>query len=650
MSQKEAAATTTASNDSSKPVIRKRTDVRSLRRRDGLIRHASDFTSQSGEDGVIERIFELIKSERRTQFCVDVGAWDGVHLSNTHSLLVHGEWQGVLIEADQERFQDLKSLHEPLGNVCLCVAVSCQEGSPQSLVPLLRTEAPALPTDFDFISIDVDGCDYWLLHDLWELGGYRPLVVCVEFNPTMPNDLIYIPPRTDNVRHGASLAALCELATEQEYVLVETTLYNAFFVRQDLYDQFIVEEVPDTSIEALHETTMGTSLYQLYDGTLKLWGCKKLLWHRMPIDEEAIQMVPPSERDFPFAPPGGMAESLVDEKIRASAVDMSPFCGDSVQDDSLKTACSDALLKQLEADGFALVRGTGIPKRCCEAALYSTNSFLQEADESVRRMCLTKDRARRGYSPMCTENFASLVGEKGPNDLVRKFRMGPTDVDSSVDSPLLRPNVWPHDSWNDAEDFRASLEAYYEAACEAAHAVVRAICDGILDKHPDLDSSLAVFSMKGSVKHSSILTLLGYRTGTRHRRKEKPPLVAAHTDVGVITFLLFDNGDCATLQRADREKEGSWVDIKLPPHVGEDPVFVVNLGDCLSDLCNGLLPSTLHRVIPGADSVPRNCLALFVGLDPNETLRLPDGNKMSYEVWRKLRIARAQSVLKSKDT
>jgi isopenicillin N synthase-like dioxygenase len=154
--------------------------------------------------------------------------------------------------------------------------------------------------------------------------------------------------------------------------------------------------------------------------------------------------------------------------------------------------------------------------------------------------------------------------------------------------------------------------------------------------------------MKGSVTHSSILTLLSYRPGTRHKRKEKPPLVAPHTDVGVITFLLFDGGDCATLQRADYEMEGSWADVRLPRHVGDDPVFAVNLGDCLSELCNNLLPSTLHRVIPTSDMVPRNCLALFVGLDPHEVLILPDGNKMTYEVWRKLRIARAQIVLRSK--
>ena len=469
-----------------KPVIRKRI-IKSTRRRDGLIQYASDFTSQNGEDGIIDRIFQLFPRKRTPQYCVDVGAWDGVHLSNTHSLLLHGEWQGVLIEADAERFHDLKSLHEPLGNVCLGVAVSCQLGSPHSLVPLLKTEAPALPNDFEFITIDVDGCDYWLLHDLWKLGGYRPQVVCIEFNPTMPNDLVYIPPRDDNVRHGASLAALVELAQDQDYVLVETTLYNAFFVCRDLYQEYLVEQVPEPTMEALHETTMGTTLYQLYDGTLKLWGCKKLLWHRIPINEDLLQMVPPSERDFPFAPPASTTtttmESSLDQEIYQLAVDMTPYCisSEAGHDASAKKDCANDLLQQLKTNGFALVKGTGISKRTCQAALYATNALLQEADESVRRSCLAKDRARRGYSPMCTENFASLVGEQGPNDLVRKFRMGPTNVDSTMEeSSLLSPNVWPDKSWDQAEEVQSSLETYYTAVCGAAHAVVRAICDGVL--------------------------------------------------------------------------------------------------------------------------------------------------------------------------
>ena len=115
------------------PNPRRRTP-RTLRRRDGLIAHAANITSQNGEDGIIARIFDLLPHEDR-RVCVDVGAWDGTHLSNTYSLLVvnsdddDGErvnvndektakWSGVLIEADRQRFEQLKAIHERLGNVC----------------------------------------------------------------------------------------------------------------------------------------------------------------------------------------------------------------------------------------------------------------------------------------------------------------------------------------------------------------------------------------------------------------------------------------------------------------------------------------------------------------------------------------------------
>mmetsp|Transcript_24051 Transcript_24051/g.56872 ORF Transcript_24051/g.56872 Transcript_24051/m.56872 type:complete len:165 (+) Transcript_24051:11-505(+) len=130
-----------------------------------------------------------------------------------------------------------------------------------------------LPDDFDFLSIDVDGSDYWILYDVLNAGTsrhssstFKAKEICIEFNPTMDNDLIYIPLRNDNIRHGASLAALVELAESHRFTLVETALFDAFFVQTDLYHSTPLKDlVPDPSIEALHETTMGTTLYQLYD-------------------------------------------------------------------------------------------------------------------------------------------------------------------------------------------------------------------------------------------------------------------------------------------------------------------------------------------------------------------------------------------------
>lgn len=556
------------------PQIRRRTP-RSQRRRDGLIQFAYDNTSQNGEDGIIAKLFELIpaSSSRSHRICVDVGAWDGKHLSNTYSLLVDPPtvgnstepipWKGLLLEADTQRFLELEALHQPLHNTCCNVVVSGDLHSPNSLVNILKKaeisingNSIPIPSDFDFLCIDVDGSDYWLLRDIFHESTFRPMVICIEANPTMPNDLIYIPPRNDNLRHGASVAALVELAEQFGYVLVETTVYNCFFVPMSLYKQCLQATlVPDTSIEALHEVTMGTSLYQLYDGTLKLWGCKRLLWHRMGINEEQIQVLPASRRTFPFAP------ETADDELPEKVVNMRAYFQANDADASVaRSQCAAALLEQLEANGFALINGTGISQTLCQDALRVTNAFLQDADESVRRSCLTEDRARRGYAPMCTENFASLIGQEGPNDLVRKFRVGPQTLGATIgetteessnaissSSPLHRPNVWPNsEEWPMAPEFQSTIESYYSEVCGSASAIVQAIGDGLVLRNPELYRPLNVImegkgAQDGQIErqrlqqHSSILTLLGYRTGSRHKKTQKKryihPLVASHTDV-----------------------------------------------------------------------------------------------------------------------
>jgi hypothetical protein len=509
-------------------MISRRKNVRSLRNRNGLIRYAYNHTSQNGEDGIIEHLFSIIPPSMSStvseqdhkilptcRYCVDVGAWDGKHLSNTYSLLVKEEnalvlpllllppgpsscdtvqqkqqqqqqdprerrldllqhhkrqqppsnvvdqsdsishdtqisdhlkstsfWHGILLEANLERFQQLQALHQKRGNVCRNVAVSGMSDSPCTLAHILKeiqmeqyqqhrqqgvvsstlSNDWVLPHQFDFLCIDVDGEDYWILYDLWTSSTFRPIVVCIEFNPTMPDDLIYIPPRDDTLRHGASLAALVELGEQHDYVLVETTLFNAFFVRKDSYNTYLRQYIPDTSIEALHEVTMGTALYQLYDGTIKLWGCKKLLWHRLSLDESQFQLLSPSQRSFPFAPPpSSVATNSIASKHdfdEASVVDISSYCRTapsgcnlpSIHQEDDKLTCAQNLLTQFQAHGFCFVRGTGLSNIQCQKVLAMAGTFLHDADETVRRSCLSRDRARRGYSPMVSAiSLTSLI-------------------------------------------------------------------------------------------------------------------------------------------------------------------------------------------------------------------------------------------------
>ncbi len=683
------------------PIIKER-KAKTLRSRDGLIQYARNDYSQGGEDGILEKIFTILDEDERNnnnnsnntiqRWCVDVGAWDGKHLSNTYMLLnsttLKSKWSGVLIEADVDRCKSLKKLYEnKTNNIILNYTVSCEKNSDSSLVNIIKKHAPTLPTNLDFLSIDIDGADYWVLVDVLENSNIRPKLIVIEFNPTMPDNIVYVQPHSDEIRHGSSLRAFYDYVKPKKYTLIETTIYNAFFIQTELYEKCFKTIVADTSIEALHEVTMGTTLYQLYDGTIKIAGCKKLLWHRLPIREEDIQILKKKkERSFPFIPPSTMRTNIdcsnekhsvekmeiftsnIKCKAPTKIINLKAFLSSDQKNNQKQT--SENLLDAFGKDGFAIVTGTRASIESYYNALKSCKDFFL-APEYVRRSTLAKDYARRGYSPSLTENFASLIGSKGPNDSVRKFRIGPpndsdTQAYNNKLSVLFQPNIWPSNKiWtnklnnNIANDFKTNVIEYYNMISTISDIVLNAICKCL----PDQSIAKDIQNANNIKPKSSILTLLGYKLETISNKSNdeinEKILVAPHTDVSVLTILIYD-GDSAILQRQD--SNGIWQDVIVNNDNNDNqnyssksgPKFVVNIGDCLSDMSGGLLKSTLHRVIRNpktSKSNTRSCLAFFLGFASDAIIKVGKSKNrlaLTFEEWRKQRIQKAMSILKNK--
>ena len=176
--------------------------------------------SQYGEAGVIAR---LLDGQHLAGWMVDVGAHDGRTNSNIRCFVDAGMVRGVFIEGDSGRFR-LLAESTPVGSVSVQAVVTTQ------LDAILKT-VEDLPNEFDVLSIDVDGVDY---HVWSAMERYRPKVVVIEFNPTMPPRLDWVQPLDLNVRIGASVEAMVRLGRAKGYRCMETTLTNAVFLRDDL--------------------------------------------------------------------------------------------------------------------------------------------------------------------------------------------------------------------------------------------------------------------------------------------------------------------------------------------------------------------------------------------------------------------------------
>jgi hypothetical protein len=201
----------------------------------GLVKFAANVYSQRGEDGIVQEIFRVIGAKNR--WCVEFGAWDGVFLSNTCSLIRDHGWSAVLIEGNKERCDEIRNNfpgNEKVHPICAMVGF---EKDVDTIDKLLK--GTPIPKDFDLISIDVDGVDW----HIWEsIVEYRPRVVIIEFNPSVPNDVVFIQDRDMTINEGCSIAALVELAKAKEYELVAVTGANCLFVVAEEFHKFGIED------------------------------------------------------------------------------------------------------------------------------------------------------------------------------------------------------------------------------------------------------------------------------------------------------------------------------------------------------------------------------------------------------------------------
>lgn len=222
-----------------------------------LDQFARKVHSQNGEDGIIEKVFEII--EAKNKWCVEFGAWDGIYLSNTCNLIRNHGWSAVHIEGNAEKFAELRSNFAGNRNVhAIHALIGFTKGKDTIDAALKRAQ---IPVDFDLISIDIDGNDY---HIWRSMEVYQPRVVVIEFNPAVPNDVVFVQDRDMAIHQGASLAALIELGKQKGYELVATTNCNAVFVRGELFRKF---GIADNSIDAMRRNVSGR-LFGTYDGTI----------------------------------------------------------------------------------------------------------------------------------------------------------------------------------------------------------------------------------------------------------------------------------------------------------------------------------------------------------------------------------------------
>jgi hypothetical protein len=182
--------------------------------------------SQNGEYGVIEELFRQLGIEfDDKKWCVEFGAWDGKHLSNTFAL-IEKKWNAVYIEGEADRYQDLLAKAKKYPRIVPIHAFVARYKDDENALGRLLERTP-LPKEFELLSIDIDSYDL----DVWEsLTGYSSKIVIIEVNSHIPPGVAW---RHSDEVTGNSFNATVNTGREKGYMLICFT-GNCIFVRNDL--------------------------------------------------------------------------------------------------------------------------------------------------------------------------------------------------------------------------------------------------------------------------------------------------------------------------------------------------------------------------------------------------------------------------------
>ena len=256
-------------------------------------------------------------------------------------------------------------------------------------------------------------------------------------------------------------------------------------------------------------------------------------------------------------------------------------------------AFAQELGSSFEEYGFAIVRDHGIPQELIERAEQLSKQFFALPEEVKRKYLIPGSGGARGYTAFGVETAKGAQAF----DLKEFWHVGRELAEGHKFRDVMADNIWP----DEVPGFKETYLALYDAFDEAGVKVLRAIA-----RFLKVDEEYFTDTVRDG---NSVMRLLHYPaqdepTGNHIR-------AGAHEDINTITLLL--GAEEAGLEL--KTKDGRWIPVSPKP--GE---LVINIGDMLQRLTNGVLRSTSHRVVnpaPDRASHARYSMPFFLHFRPD---------------------------------
>ena len=237
--------------------------------------------------------------------------------------------------------------------------------------------------------------------------------------------------------------------------------------------------------------------------------------------------------------------------------------------------------------GFFALTHHGIPRALIDETYTQCDAFFDLDEETKRTYLQPKIGHQRGYTAFGVEH----AKDNPAPDLKEFWQTGrPYPDDGTV--PSYPQNIWPTDH---VDGFQSTTETLFTSMETLAQHLLSA-CSRYLGKP---ENWLPEMSVEGN----TIMRMIHYPP-LDETTPEGAVRSAAHEDINFITLLVTATADGLEVM----DHDGSWIQVQ-----GDQDAIIVDSGDMLQNLTNGLFKSTTHRVVnPKESNTRRYSMPMFV--------------------------------------
>ena len=265
-------------------------------------------------------------------------------------------------------------------------------------------------------------------------------------------------------------------------------------------------------------------------------------------------------------------------------IDFEDFLSD---DESRRKKFVSSVGDSLKDIGFFALENHGIAIDLIEKSYQRADEFFN-LEKSVKNNYLQPNIShQRGYTAFGVEH-----AKDNPAPDLKEFWQTGRSHDSKVSTPNYPANIWPTDA---VPLFQETIDELYNKM-ESLSLKLLSACSLYLGKE---ENWLGEMTENGN----TIMRIIHY-----------PPLgdnvapgavrSAAHEDINFITLLVTATADGLEVM----DHDGSWIKVE-----GDARYIIVDSGDMIQNLTNGLFKSTTHRVVnPSSKSERRYSMPMFV--------------------------------------